>query len=82
MDSAAALADELSRSDTAHLDYALKLYVRRQKDRVEKAQQDSRDLGKMMFIKSSVAAAARNYALRFYTLKALVKNISRTIEGA
>lgn len=82
MDSAAALVDELSRSNIAHLDYALKLYVRRQRSRVEKAQQDSLDLGKMMFVKSPVVSAVRNYSLRFYTLKALLENISRMVEGA
>ena len=81
MDSAAALVDELSRSDTTHLDYALKLYQQRQEEKVQKAQQDSRDLGKMMFVRSPVIAAVRNYAVRFYSLEALVKNISRTIEG-
>ncbi len=81
MDSASALADELSRTDKAHPSYGLKLYTKRQQERVEKAQDDSRNLGKMMFVKSKVLAGLRDYALRFYTLKQLTKNISRTLEG-
>ena len=82
LDSAAALVDELSRSDREHLDYALNLYVRRQQVRVEKAQQVSRNFGKMMFVKSPVVAAVRDYALRFYTLEAMLKDLGRTIEGS
>lgn len=82
MDSAAALVDELSRGDLQHLGYTLNLYVRRQQVRVEKAQQDSRNFGKMMFVKSPAIAAVRDYALRFYTLEAMLKDIGRTIEGS
>jgi len=81
MDSAAALVDELSRADKMHLEYALKLYVKRQQKRVEKAQQDSRDLGKLMFVENKLIAKARDYTVRFYSLKQLVKNISQTLEG-
>lgn len=81
MDSAAALVDELSRSESDHMQYALNLYTRRQKKRVEKAQTDSRQLGKMMFVQSPLLSMVRNYALRFYTLKNLLANISKVIEG-
>ncbi|MCB0584259.1 MAG: FAD-dependent monooxygenase [Phaeodactylibacter sp.] len=82
MDSASALADELSRTDKNHLDYGLHLYVKRQKSRVENAQKDSRNLARIMFVKSKVIAAVRDYALRFYSLKQLASNINRTMEGA
>lgn len=81
MDAAAALADELSRTDKKHLEYGLQLYIKRQKDRVEKAQKDSRKLAKLMFVKSNLIAGIRDYAIRFYSIQQLVKNISKTLEG-
>lgn len=81
MDSASALVDELSRTEKEHVEYGLKLYVKRQKQRVEKAQKDSRDLAKLMFIKSGVMSHIRDYAIRFYSIKQLAKNITKTIEG-
>ena len=81
MDSAASLVDELSRTDRDHIEYGLRLYVKNQKERVERAQADSRKLGKMMFIESKIISKARDFATRFYTLQQLVKNISKTIEG-
>ena len=81
MDSASALVDELSRTDKNHLEYGLKLYIKRQKERVEIAQEDSRKLGKLMFVKSNIIAGIRDYAIRFYSIKQLAKNISKTIEG-
>ena len=81
MDSASALVDELSRTDKEHMEYGLKLYIKRQKKRVEKAQEDSRNLGKLMFVKSNLFAKIRDYAIRFYSIKQLAKNISKTIEG-
>ncbi len=81
MDSAAALVDELSRTDRDHIEYGLSLYIHRQKERVEKAQKDSRDLAKIMFVKSKIVAGIRDYAIRFYSLKQLAANISKTMEG-
>lgn len=81
MDSASALVDELSRTDKNHIEYGLKLYIKRQKERVETAQEDSRKLGKLMFVKSNIIAGIRDYAIRFYSIKQLAKNISKTIAG-
>ncbi|MBI1184474.1 NAD(P)-binding protein [bacterium] len=81
MDSAAALVDELSRTDKGHIDYGLDLYIKRQKKRVETAQKDSRNLGKMMFVKSRFVAGIRDYAVRFYSIEQLAKGISKIIEG-
>lgn len=81
MDSASALADELSRTDKEHIEYGLSLYIKRQKDRVETAQDDSRKLGKIMFVNSNFISGIRDYAIRFYSIKQLAKNISKTIEG-
>lgn len=79
MDSAAVLVDELSKTD--QLERGLNQYVKRQMKRVENAQKDSRKLGTLMFVKSNLFAKIRNYAVRFYSLKQLAKNISRAMEG-
>ena len=81
MDSAAALADELSRGDVEHLHYAFSLYVRRQKRRVELAQQNSRMLARFMFCNSAITSILRDQVLRHYSLKSLLKNIERVMEG-
>ena len=81
MDSAAALVDELSRTDAEHIEYGLKLYTKRQQKRVETNQNDSRQLGKMMFVKSHLISAIRDYSIRYYSVKQLAKNITKTIEG-
>jgi len=82
MDSAAALSDELSRADRKHIGYALKLYSQRQQERVEKAQKDSRQLGKMMFITSSTISTVRNKILPFYSLQHILADLSKVMEGA
>lgn len=81
MDSAAALADELSRADVSHLDYALELYEKRQRRRVELAQANSRSLSRFMFVNSRPAAWLRDQLMRVYTLKMLVRDISRVMSG-
>ncbi|GAA0890456.1 FAD-dependent monooxygenase [Fulvivirga kasyanovii] len=81
MDSAAALDDELSRADHDHISYALKLYEERQKGRVEKAQSDSRFLGKLMFIKSPLLAALRDKVVGFYSMDMFLKGIKSVMEG-
>lgn len=81
MDSAAALVDELCRAEPGHIQYALKLFVKRQKKRVENAQKDSRNLGKFMFVKSAPMAALRDFAMKFYSIQELVKSINKTMEG-
>lgn len=81
MDSASKLVDELSRTDKEHIEYGLKLYEKQQKERVEKAQKDSRKLARIMFVKSELFAAIRDYSIRFYSLKQLVSSINKTMEG-
>lgn len=80
--SAAALADELSRADAAHVDYALRLYVRRNKPRVEAAQDNSRRLARMMFVQSTSLVRVRDKLLRFYTLDLALKEIVALMEGS
>lgn len=75
MESAAVLADELSRTDAAHIPQALRFYETRRRKRVEAAQSDSRKLAKMMFLRNPLAAWARNQAVRFMSLKSLASQI-------
>ncbi len=81
MDSAAALADELSRADLPHLDHALTLYERRQRPRVERAQKNSRTLARTMFVDGTAKTFARDQLARFYSLDRLVSDISEVMEG-
>lgn len=80
MESAAVLADELSRSDAAHLAQVLGFYETRRRKRVIGAQDDSRKMAHMMFIESAPLAWGRNMALKFYSLEELVKQIAKTFE--
>ena len=82
MDSAAALADELSRADADHIDYALDIYEMRQRHRVETVQKNSRDLAGYMFVNSRLAVWMRDQLMRFYSLKRLIADISKVMAKA
>lgn len=64
LESAAVLADEISRTSTDYLPNALALYERRRRRRVEAAQAQSRRLARLMFLRSSTLCAVRNRMLR------------------
>lgn len=81
MMSAAALADELSRADAAHIEYALRLFVSRARPKVEAAQDNSRHLAKLMMVESLPLAWGREQLLRFYTLDQALRDIMRVMEG-
>lgn len=81
MDSAAALDDELSRADKKHLSFALDLYEKRQKPRVEKAQENSRQFGKIMFMKSPLMVSLRNALLPLYSMDHFLKDIKKVMQG-
>jgi 2-polyprenyl-6-methoxyphenol hydroxylase-like FAD-dependent oxidoreductase len=73
LESAAVLADELSRTNAEYLPNALRLYERRRRRRVEAAQSQSRRLARLMFLRSAVLSRARNTALRFTRMEQLVR---------
>jgi len=79
LESAAVLADELSRTDTRFLPTALEHYEKRRKQRAEAFQQDSRNMARMMTIESAPLAWGRDQLMKFYTLEMLVKNIYRSL---
>lgn len=72
LESAAVLADELTRTDTTYLPNALRLYERRRRQRVEAAQTQSRRLARLMFISSPRLASLRDRALRFASMEQMV----------
>ena len=80
--SAAALADELSRADAAHIEYALRLYEQRDRKKVESAQDNSRQLAKLMMIESTPLAWGRDQLMKFYTLDQALKEIVKIMEGS
>ena len=79
--SAAALADELSRTDAAHLPAALRLYQRRQQPKVVAAQQNSRTLAHLMMLKSPIIAWGREMLMHFYGPDRALKDIIKVMEG-
>lgn len=74
MESAAVLADELSRVDAAGVPHALELYEKRRRPRVDKVQADSRKLAKIMFIESLPLAYGRDLLMKFYSQEQFVKS--------
>jgi len=81
MDSASALVDELSRMDTNHIEYALHLYTQRQKERVERAQEDSRKFGRFMFVQSGLVSMLRDKIVCMYSLQRMLSDLSQVMEG-
>ncbi|MGH3382936.1 MAG: FAD-dependent oxidoreductase, partial [Nocardioidaceae bacterium] len=72
LESAAVLADELSRTDVTYLPNALELYERRRRHRVEAAQTQSRRLARLMFLSSPRLASVRDLALRLASMEQMV----------
>lgn len=83
LESAAVLADELSRTDPTYLPNALALFERRRRHRVEAAQTQSRRLARLMFLSSPRLVAVRDRALRFTSMEQmvgpLIKDLRRPI---
>jgi FAD-dependent urate hydroxylase len=79
MESAAALDDELGRTDARFITGALERYEKRRKRRAEAFQDDSRRLGSMMMIDSLPMAWGRDQLMKLYTLDMLAKNIAHSL---
>ncbi len=68
MESAAVIADELTRTDSEYLGQALDHYVTRRRSRVDHVQQKSRQIGKFaLFDHSTVLSALRDQAVKLYS---------------
>lgn len=80
MESAAALNDELARTNAALAPRALELFAKRRRRRVERIQAESRRLFSMMATASPLRARLRDRLMRFYSLERLTKEISRSLD--
>jgi 2-polyprenyl-6-methoxyphenol hydroxylase-like FAD-dependent oxidoreductase len=79
LESAAALADELSRADAFSAPKALALYERRRRRRTERAQTLSRRLARMTFVRSRPISTARNLMLAHSSVESLVAPLLRDL---
>lgn len=73
IESAAVLADELSRADSKYISQALEAYVVRRRPRVNKVQDQSRMMGKVAFADSHAVSILRNLVMRFYSSRLHLK---------
>lgn len=67
IESAAVLADELTRADSKYIGYALESYVSRRRTRVNRIQDQSRMMGRFALADSRLVSSIRNFVLRFYS---------------
>ncbi len=80
MESAAALADELSRADAASIDLAVRLFVKRRRRRVDSVQTASRRLLRMSLLKSRALTKLRNHTVALLSGKQLMGSLVRVLE--
>ena len=80
MESAAALSDELSRTNAERVEQALDLYEKRHRWRVEEAQNKSRNLARLMFVKSKPMDWLRKQLIKFYSVEDFIRSIDRIME--
>lgn len=80
MESASALADELSRTGPDWVAQSLGVYARRRRPRVEAAQNSSRNLGRFMFLKSRPLAWGRDELVKHFSLESLIQSIADMME--
>ena len=67
MESAAVIAEELCRADSKYIVHSLKQYEARRKTRVNKIQDQSRMMGKLVYSNSRVLSTIRDYVLKVYS---------------
>lgn len=76
--SAQVLADELGRADASTVPLALSLWEQRARGKVEANQAASRTLAKMMFVKGSTVAKARDLMLKHYPVDKVAKDVVKS----
>lgn len=79
MESAAVLADELSRTDAKFLPNALALYEKRRKHRAEAAQKEARKLAAWLTTESSAMAWTRDQFMKAASIDSLVGSIRKSL---
>lgn len=67
MESAAVLADELSRADSKYIEQSFDIYMSRRRARVDKIQDQSRMMGKFAFADNRYISSARDFLMKFYS---------------
>jgi len=80
MESAAALADELSRADAESMDLTIRLFVRRRRLRVDSVQSASRRLLRMSLLKTRLMTYLRNRMMGLMSEKQLLGSLVRVLE--
>lgn len=73
LESASVLAEELCRADSKYVEHAFHKYEQRRKPRVNKIQNQSRMMGKVVYSSSKVLSTMRDYALKLYSKDILFK---------
>ena len=79
MHAAAGLADELSRSDAAGVPMAFERYDRRCRRQAERAQAESRRLGRAMFVRHPVTARLRDHVVQRYPASLALRSIINSV---
>lgn len=67
MESAAVLADELTRTDSNYLEQGISHYVTRRRERVDAVQDKSRQLATFALVDNSLMASLRDEAIKLYS---------------
>lgn len=80
LESAAVLADELTRTDAHFIPYALEMYEKRRRTRVEAAQNESRKLAVWMATESAPLVWTRDRFLKIASVESLAQNISESLK--
>ncbi len=75
MRAAAALADELSKTDGPHVTHALEMYEKRCRKIIQGNQDDSRAAARVMFVKSPTLGWARDQIVKVYPARRILKRI-------
>lgn len=81
MESAWVLTRLLQKADKKNLNLLLQAFESAQKSRVQSAQDNSRQLAKMMFNQSTILANLRDLAMRFVGVQTVLKPIKRILEN-
>jgi len=82
MESAAVLADELSRADRGTVPAALDFFKRRRRKRVNRVQAESRLLAKLTFLDSKFLSFGRDEVLKYFSKELLASSFNSILEGA
>lgn len=81
MESAAALADELSRADSLFLEHSLERFIARRRARVDRVQKESRTLARYALVDHPLAAKARDLIVRSYSQRRMERRMADMVSA-